>query len=107
MTQPNTISCARCVKTLDQAFAKSNLQAPDSVEWADSSAAFVDVFEIVLEQLGKLLKILKPCFAPCNEADKLMFKDIFRMAGKHSLIGLNEAGHRMKYRDNRDETAYD
>jgi nucleotidyltransferase substrate binding protein (TIGR01987 family) len=108
MTQLNTTYYARCVVTLDKAFAALNLQAPDSVEYDIYRAACVKEFEIILEQSGKLLKkCLKPYLASSKEADKLMFKDIFRVAAKHSLIGLDEAERWMKYRDNRNDTAHD
>jgi hypothetical protein len=63
MTQLNTTYYARCVTTLDRAFAALSVQAPDSVEY-----------------------------------------DIFRVAAKHSLIGLDEAERWMKYRDNRQQS---
>jgi len=71
-------------------------------------AACIKEFEIILEQTGKLLKkCLKSYFATPKQADKLVFKDIFRYAAKYDLITLAEAERWLQYRDNRNDTAHD
>lgn len=70
--------------------------------------ALVKGFEITLEQSGKLLrKRLAPFFASKKAVDTLVFKDLFRHALKHSLLNEDEVNRRMKYRDNRNNTAHD
>ena len=39
--------------------------------------------------------------------DRLVFKDIFRKAGLHGLLNLEEVERWLKYRDNRNNTAHD
>ncbi|TAL44391.1 MAG: hypothetical protein EPN89_14075 [Methylovulum sp.] len=46
-------------------------------------------------------------FATPKQADKLVFKDIFRYAAKYDLITLAEAERWLQYRDNRNDTAHD
>ena len=65
-------------------------------------------FEIILEQSGKLLKkSLKPYFHTSKAVDRLFFKDIFRQAGLHGLLGIEEVERWLKYRDNRNHTSHD
>ena len=65
-------------------------------------------FELVLEQSGKLLrKRLAAYFASNRQADRLAFKDLFRHAAKHGLIGAQACERWLEYRDNRNETAHD
>ena len=71
-------------------------------------AACVKEFELVLEQSGKLLrKRLAPYFASNRQADRLMFKDLFRHAAKHGLIDADAVERWLRYRDNRNQTAHD
>ena len=65
-------------------------------------------FEIILEQSGKLLKkVLKPYFHTSKAVDKLFFKDIFREAGLHGLMEIDEVQRWCEYRDNRNSTSHD
>ena len=52
-------------------------------------------------------KALKPFFHTSKAVDKLYFKDIFRQAGTHSLLDLDEVERWLIYRDNRNNTAHD
>ena len=71
-------------------------------------AACVKEFELVLEQSGKLLrKRLAPYFASNRQADRLVFKDLFRHAAKHGLIDADAVERWLRYRDNRNQTAHD
>ena len=65
-------------------------------------------FEIILEQSGKLLKKrLRVYFSSNKEADKLTFKDIFRHAGLHSLLSVDEVERWLRYRDSRNQTSHE
>ena len=46
-------------------------------------------------------------FASNRQADRLAFKDLFRHAAKHGLIGSNACERWLEYRDNHNETAHD
>ncbi|WP_203249934.1 nucleotidyltransferase substrate binding protein [Cysteiniphilum marinum] len=71
-------------------------------------SAVIKEFEIILEQSGKLLKkILLPYFHSKKAVDRLVFKDIFRYAGQHGLLNIEEVERWLNYRDNRNITAHD
>lgn len=108
MSRLNTDYFARCIETLSRAASQVGRFPPDDFEYDIYRAACVKEFEIVLEQSGKLLKkCLRPYLASNKQADMLSFKDIFRLAAKHSLISLEEAERWLGYRDNRNDTAHD
>ena len=70
-------------------------------------AACVKEFELVLDQSGKLLrKRLAAFFASNRQADRLVFKDLFRHAAKHGLMDLDAVERWLQYRDNRNDTAH-
>ena len=50
---------------------------------------------------------IKPYFHTSKAVDKLYFKDIFREAGLHSLLTIDEVERWLKYRDNRNNTSHD
>jgi len=98
----------RCVLTLEGAFKQLQLNKEGDILYDIYRAACVKEFEIVLEQSGKLLKKrLRDYFATNKAADKLIFKDIFRHAAKHSLINIETSERWLEYRDNRNNTAHD
>ena len=69
-------------------------------------AACVKEFELVLDQSGKLLrKRLAAFFASNRQADRLVFKDLFRHAAKHGLMDPDAVERWLQYRDNRNDTA--
>ena len=81
---------------------------PAEVAYDILRAACVKEFELVLEQSGKLLrKRLAAYFASNRQADRLAFKDVFRHAARHGLIGPEACERWLEYRDNRNETAHD
>ena len=96
----------RCIEALKRAFgALRELEAAgesDNVLYDVYRAACVKEFELVLDQSGKLLKKrLRPWFASNRHADRLTFKDTFRHANKHCLIGTDARERWFRYRDNR------
>ena len=104
----DTAFLERCILTLETAFEALQKTAPDRIEYAIYRSAIIKEFEIILEQTGKLLrKCLLPFFAHKKQLDQLYFKDIFRAAGKHGLISLEETERWLRYRDNRNTTSHD
>ena len=70
-------------------------------------AACVKEFELVLGQSGKLLrKRLAAFFASNHQADRLVFKDVFRHAARHGLIDPEVVERWLQYRDNRNDTVH-
>jgi nucleotidyltransferase substrate binding protein (TIGR01987 family) len=81
---------------------------PDHIGYDVFRAACVKEFELVLEQSGKLLrKRLAPYFASHRQADRFVFKDLFRQAARHGLIAPEACERWLAYRDTRNETAHD
>ena len=78
----------------------------DSLEYEIYRASTIKEFEIILEQSGKLLKkCLKPYFHSSKEVDNLAFKAIFKQAGNHGLLKIEEVKRWLEYRDNRNPQA--
>jgi nucleotidyltransferase substrate binding protein (TIGR01987 family) len=108
MTKIDTTYLQRCILALDEAYKSLQNYTPDDIKYDIYRSAVIKEFEIVLEQSGKLLKkILKPFYHTSKAVDALNFKDIFREAGLHSLIELEEVERWLVYRDNRNNTAHD
>lgn len=104
----DTAYMERCINALEKALGLLGKAEKNSIDYDMYRSACVKEFEIILEQSGKLLKkILKPYFATAKEADKLVFKDIFRHAALHSIITAAETERWLAYRDNRNNTAHD
>lgn len=104
----NTEHLNRCIQTLESSLDALEKSAAGSVEYDVFRNATVKGFELTLEVSGKLLrKALKPFFATSKAVDGLVFKDIFRHAAKHGLVGADEVERWFKYRDNRNNTAHD
>ena len=104
----DTTYLTRCIGTLERALEQLGRHEKDSDMHDVFRAACVKQFELVLEQSGKLLKKrLRPWFASNKQVDKLVFKDVFRHAAKHSLIDAEACERWMCYRDNRNDTAHD
>jgi nucleotidyltransferase substrate binding protein (TIGR01987 family) len=104
----NTEHLNRCILTLERSLDALEKSAAGSVEYDVFRNATVKGFELTLEVSGKLLrKALKPFFATSKAVDGLVFKDIFRHAAKHGMIGIAEVERWFKYRDNRNNTAHD
>ena len=104
----DTTFLRRCIATLELALERLEGAAEEDIIYDLHRAACVKEFELVLEQSGKLLrKRLTPYFASNRQADRLVFKDLFRHAAKHGLIDAAAAERWLRYRDNRNRTAHD
>jgi nucleotidyltransferase substrate binding protein (TIGR01987 family) len=98
----------RCILALDKAYFTLEKYTIDDIEYDIYRSAIIKEFEIILEQSGKLLKkSLRPYFHTSKAVDKLYFKDIFREAGLHGLLTIDEVERWCKYRDNRNYTSHD
>ncbi len=98
----------KCIETLEKSYDLIRKSDEGSIDYEMYRNSLVKSFEISLEQAGKLLKKrITPFFATNKEVDKLNFKDIFRNAEKFSLICEAEVERWFKYRNNRNNTAYD
>ena len=103
----NTEFLRRRLDSLERALNELKRNDPEDIAYDIYRAACVKEFEIVLEQSGKLLKKrLRAYFASNRQADRLIFKDLFRNAAKHDLIDLDTCERWLKYRDNRNDTAH-
>ena len=104
----DTVFLRRCIRSLELALAEiGNRRDENDFLYDIYRAACVKEFELVLEQSGKLLrKRLAAYFASNRQADRLVFKDLFRHAARHGLVDQDAVERWMKYRDNRNETAH-
>jgi len=108
MNELDTTYVKKCVMALDRAFGLLKKYAEEDIEYEIYRSAVIKEFEIILEQSGKLLKKrLKPYFHTNRAVDKLIFKDIFRQAGLHGLLSVDEVQRWLEYRDNRNSTSHD
>ena len=97
----------RCLETLEHCLQRLRQTDPDEIDYDSYRAACVKEFEIILEQSGSLLrKVLSAYFADSHQADRLVFKDVFRHAAKRGLIDLDTCERWLSYRDNRNSTAH-
>lgn len=104
----DTTFLRRCIATLELALEHLQGAAEEDIIYDLHRAACVKEFELVLEQSAKLLrKRLAPYFASNRQADRLVFKDLFRHAAKHGLIECDTVERWFRYRDNRNQTAHD
>lgn len=104
----DTTYLKRCILALDKAYHSLQNYSEDDIEYDIYRSAIIKEFEIILEQSGKLLKkALKPYFHTSKAVDKLYFKDIFREAGLHGLLSIDEVQRWCEYRDNRNSTSHD
>ena len=104
----DTAFLRRCLSTLDQALKTLQETDPGDPIYDIYRAACVKEFELVLDQSGKLLrKRISSWFSSNRQADRLVFKDLFRHAAKHGLIEPDAVERWLNYRDNRNDTAHD
>ncbi|MCV6607491.1 MAG: nucleotidyltransferase substrate binding protein [Campylobacterales bacterium] len=104
----DTSYISKCNQALKRAYQQLGKYEEDSIDYEIYRSAVIKEFEIVLEQSGKLLKkVLKPYLHTNKAVDKLVFKDIFREAGHHGLLELEEVERWLEYRDNRNSTSHD
>ncbi len=98
----------RCIKTLELGLQQLNEYDRDDIAFDLCRSGIIKEFEIILEQAGRLLKkCLKPYFHSARAVDELYFKDIFRQAGNHGLMTIEDVERWLIYRDNRNDTAHD
>ena len=99
----------RCIASLERAAGEiDKYKTSDDLMYDIYRAACVKEFELILEQSGKLIrKQLASYFASNRQADRLVFKDLFRYASRHGLIDIDAAERWLVYRDNRNDTAHD
>jgi len=108
MPQLDSTFLKRCNLALSKAYESLGKYHENEIEYEIYRSAVIKEFEIILEQSGKLLKkVLKPYFHTNKAVDKLIFKDIFREAGLHGLLTIDEVQRWLEYRDNRNSTAHD
>jgi len=108
MNKLDTSYLKKCNRALESAFQKLQGYSENDIEHEIYRSAVIKEFEIILEQSGKLLKkTLRPYFHSNKAADQLVFKELFRQAGLHSLISLEEVERWLQYRDNRNLTSHD
>ncbi len=97
----------KCNLALTRAYSYLNRYSENDVEYEIYRSAVIKEFEIILEQSGKLLKKILRAYLHSNRAvDRLVFKDIFRQAGLHGLLSIDEVQRWLKYRDNRNSTSH-
>ncbi len=104
----NTEHFAQCIRTLECSMDFLRGSDPGSVEYEVYRNAVVKGFELSLETGGKLLrKTIRSYFGAPRAVDHLPFKDVFRHAAKHGLLGVEETERWFAYRANRNDTAHD
>ena len=105
----DTTFLRRCIRALERALDEiGEHQEADDFLYDIYRAACVKEFELVLEQSGKLLRKRLAAFFPSNrQADRLVFRDLFRHAAKHVLMDTDTVERWLQYRDNRNDTAHD
>lgn len=103
----DTAFLRRCIRSLELALSEIDKhKEEDDFLYDVFRAACVKEFELVMDQSGKLLrKRLAAFFASNRQADRLVFKDLFRHAAKHGLMDPDSVERWLRYRDNRIDTA--
>lgn len=99
----------RTAATLEQAMlAVRRTPSEDEVLFDLYRNAAIKSFELSLETAGKLLrKALKAFGGNPRSVDALVFNDMLRHAGKHSLLDQAGVERWLTYRANRNNTAHD
>lgn len=99
----------RTAATLEQAlWALEKTPSTEDILFDLYRNAAIKSFELSLETAGKLLrKALKLYSASPRAVDALVFNEVLRQAGKHSLMDLAAVERWLAYRANRNNTAHD
>ena len=104
----DTAFLLRCIDSLEGSFEELKKTDKEDIFYDIFRAAAIKEFEIILEQSGKLLrKCLRPYSHSPKEIAAMTFKEVFRRAGYHDLIALEEVERWFEYRDNRNQTTHD
>ena len=101
MSAIDAIFLWRCIASLERARnALESFDDEDDIFYHVFRAACVKEFELVLEQSGNLLRNRIAFFYANNSPTaRLTFKDLFRYAARHGLLGLEEIERWFEYRD--------
>ncbi len=99
----------RTAATLEQALlALKSTDPTDEIMFDLYRNAAIKSFELSLETSGKLLrKALKAYGGAPRSVDALVFNDVLRYAGKHSIFDEAAVSRWLAYRANRNSTAPD
>ena len=99
----------RTAATLEQALlALQSTDPTDEIMFDLYRNAAIKSFELSLETSGKLLrKALKAYGGAPRSVDALVFNDVLRHAGKHSIFDEAAVSRWLAYRANRNNTAHD
>lgn len=98
----------KCLAGLVYSFTELQEMESNSKTYNTYRSATIKEFEITLEQSAKLLKkVLQVYFSGNGEVDKLTFKGLFRSAGEHCLLSIDEVERWCNYRDSRNKTAHE
>ncbi len=99
----------RTAATLEQALlALKSTDPTDEIMFDLYRNAAIKSFELSLETSGKLLrKALKAYGGAPRSVDALVFNDVLRHAGKHSIFDEATVSRWLAYRANRNSTAHD
>lgn len=99
----------RTAATLEQALLALEKNPPSEEILFDLYRnAAIKSFELSLDAVGKLMrKALKLYSASPRSVDALVFNDVLRHAGKHSLLDAAGVERWLAYRANRNNTAHD
>lgn len=99
----------RTAATLEQALiAIEKTPADNEIIFDLYRNAAIKSFELSLETAGKLLrKAIKAFGGSPRSVDALVFNDVLRHAGKHSLLDAAAVERWLAYRANRNSTAHD
>ena len=96
----------RCIRTLEFSHNELGKYGQDEVIYDAFCASCVKEFELTLELSGKLLrKCVGVFYANDRLADNLAFKNVFRTAAKHGLLGIDSVERWIHYRDCRNYSA--
>ena len=105
----DTNSLRRRIDSLERALQEiESIDSSEDLLYDRYRVACLSGFELVLEQSSRLLrKRLATFFASDRHADRLGFRDLFRQAARHGLIGTDSVERWLQYRDNVNNTAHD
>ena len=103
----NTDFLVRCIGGLERFLDELERHEPGEFYYDLSRAACVKEFELILDESGSLLRRrLRPFFASAGDANRLVFKDLFRYAARVGLIPLDGVERWFDYGDLRNDTAH-
>ena len=97
----------QCISSLEFYYTKIKTIEKSNREYKVYRSAIIQEFEIILEQMGKILKkSLRLFFSSQRKTRNLPFKDIFRKAGEVELLTIEQVERWLIYRDSRNDTSH-